>query len=893
MDCHQYMEEPMVLKGIEQCLWPADETDNEALELRLYADRIAEKLHYQNTQPVYTLDRGMTFIDSDSEHDTDMEPGISEDGFSSSSSVVETPDRESSCENIDSSTSPDGVISQTLVPAQLSQEWSLPPADYAEDPAVGTYNPLNAVSVSQLPQVESSYVFHAGARHAPDRYGNYYQSANPQFSYDESGSGYAAPIGYQTFPPNNAPTSAAGGLVGNMNIAIYNPSLVNGNNAWHFSEYGRPDGLPHDQGTLDAQYPGTEAVSVEPSAHSSPSDNDSSPYCTSMTPPSDGSRWSSSPQCQQVVPVASTAIQLTELTSQFAITPSTFCQAQNLSDGQHVQFYPNRHFQQLLPANQYNLSGQSQGPVNISRTSTDQINNLRGFAGTKRKLSVRGVQSQVPKDFVFHNHNSSNGPPYDSLRRPVTRGGAPGRPKKSGPADPESTTQMRHDGQCWRCMYDRKKCNGPGECDPCRFRNDSLPLNQRLPCDRTKFKDLIAFTFPALLSTIHSKKARQDLVGAHVFGWKERKSIQIHLNIAEGLPHFSCSVQEFKTRTPEAAQRTQYVTLAKDLKCERQTVPSPPLGIYNLSDRQDKKYEGDVDDIVNNYFSTFSQRCFDRKPNPFLSKLLRAMGKFSSKCESSSEEGKRYRSVLKVLVINYILSHKLYLSHDTVGTTLAQMEAKDIPCPTSFDLSEALSPIVASYQLKSIFSRILQKLQATAQQNVQAAIRSSNRKVHWSEAFFCLLGLAMSFECIQRSIHLFLDNEVRNTEMGKCNNPISRKDADRKAETACDAIDHHFKVMTGRFAQKYNINDGGRGSNNAAAAASNSRRQDPFNPLVNANQREELGEKRKRFVEEVVGLLREHQASVFGPETKLPVGSGVKAEFEARLVGRFLGMFFN
>jgi len=137
---------------------------------------------------------------------------------------------------------------------------------------------------------------------------------------------------------------------------------------------------------------------------------------------------------------------------------------------------------------------------------------------------------------------------------------------------------------------------------------------------------------------------------------------------------------------------------------------------------------------------------------------------------------------------------------------------------------------MANRQLKYLFCALQQQILDSILKKLQQVLRSSKGPQKWTAAFISLLGLAMSFELVQRLVHTVMDAEAA---IGK----FSLREADHIAEMACLAIDENFAFVRNLFRWKYH-----RGFN-------------PLKEVEQENVKEVLGEKGVEFVRGIVALI--------------------------------------
>jgi hypothetical protein len=202
-----------------------------------------------------------------------------------------------------------------------------------------------------------------------------------------------------------------------------------------------------------------------------------------------------------------------------------------------------------------------------------------------------------------------------------------------------------------------------------------------------------------------------------------------------------------------------------------------------------------------------------------------------------SVQGKHLREVLRLVVVTYIMGHKLTIAEETKYDTLSKLSSC-MPEPDAYE--EQCAPRMANRQLKYLFAQLMRKIQSDVLSKLQQALRSGNVK-RWTAAFVAILGLAMVLEHTQRSIRLLTDSMVATNRM-------TSGEAEAQADRLCGAIDEWFDFIANLFKRKYTRS---------------------FNPLK-TDETEKLGEQAMGFVKDVQALTWENCKSHLPWRDRLP-----------------------
>jgi hypothetical protein len=141
-------------------------------------------------------------------------------------------------------------------------------------------------------------------------------------------------------------------------------------------------------------------------------------------------------------------------------------------------------------------------------------------------------------------------------------------------------------------------------------------------------------------------------------------------------------------------------------------------------------------------------------------------------------------------------------------------------------------PRMANRQLKYLFLSILNKTMDQVLRRLDRVYRSSRGCHEWLMAFYGVVGLAMTFEDLQNTVHGFLRADV---DFGK----FGPSEAEHQLRDATGEIDKRFNFMAKLFRLKYH------------------RQFNPLRDYTDAAVQHNLGEEAIRFVTQVSELVSE------------------------------------
>jgi hypothetical protein len=113
-----------------------------------------------------------------------------------------------------------------------------------------------------------------------------------------------------------------------------------------------------------------------------------------------------------------------------------------------------------------------------------------------------------------------------------------------------------------------------------------------------------------------------------------------------------------------------------------------------------------------------------------------------------------------------------------------------------FTYPKNCSARMVNRQLKFLFCAIFNQIMEAVLKRLQQVLRSSRGGAKWTSAFCAVLGLAMCFEEVQRTVHGNQDIEVKKGR-------ITEWEAAQRAEESCRLIDEKFTFIANLFRWKY------------------------------------------------------------------------------------------
>jgi hypothetical protein len=350
---------------------------------------------------------------------------------------------------------------------------------------------------------------------------------------------------------------------------------------------------------------------------------------------------------------------------------------------------------------------------------------------------------------------------------------------------------MRKIVACWHCVLQRDKC-GPGDvCVRCVKRAQRPNADTGLGCSRVKLIELTTYFLPSLYTSMHEDAQLTHFVSQHIRQWGNVEITVLMTAGQFGLPRIPVKVYEFLPKTNELTQQIQYRTNPATQK--RYAIPkaSPPLGMVHINHNEEKKYDKYINDIVDHYLDTFTHLCWGEDTNDFQEKLFRLLIRIKPR---NDEEGKLLREVYRLVVVTYIMGRTITIAEEDKDAALSKLHSYQ---GAGTYMENFCSPRMTNRQLKYFFHRIHQSVLAAVLNKLQQIFKSSKGCDKWLVAFFAVLGLAMSFEDQQKTIHLIMETKAKS---GECTAEAGQS----KAEFACRAIDNKFTFIAQIFRWKYN-----------------------------------------------------------------------------------------
>ncbi|KAK5133109.1 hypothetical protein LTR08_008219 [Meristemomyces frigidus] len=372
------------------------------------------------------------------------------------------------------------------------------------------------------------------------------------------------------------------------------------------------------------------------------------------------------------------------------------------------------------------------------------------------------------------------------------------------------------------------------------------------------------------MTLMHQKQTIEDCVNDQVARWDLTNSIDVYLTCGYG-PPLCWKLYEFEPRSEELLGQLQYLQDPVTGASQRYQKYSPPLGLTKLDTSDDTHFETYMDQLLDPQLlaDEFGYTCFEeeRQIDDFQAKLLDLLCGFYAQTQEYDDLHVLLRSILRMMLLTYIMGHTLTLEESTTHGVLAAI--RHSRKPPSHALSIHTSPRLANRQLKFFFSvlrnQVYDQLLHWQQQTLHAS--TPKKEVTWLSAFCVMLGFAMVLEEVQRTIYIQADAKAAKGEM-------SQEQAETEAGNACERIDRRFALLVGLFQCKYRDRKwGARGSFG---------NQTP--ELVDVNERHFLGS-----VYSLVVQKRKHLES----RKDITLLPGNQCRFTSRLVARFLLPFLG
>ncbi|OQO08839.1 hypothetical protein B0A48_05729 [Cryoendolithus antarcticus] len=428
----------------------------------------------------------------------------------------------------------------------------------------------------------------------------------------------------------------------------------------------------------------------------------------------------------------------------------------------------------------------------------------------------------------------------------------------------QKSSTMRKRGACWRCAMQRDPCDGGDPCARCQMRWQK-GQQYFFDCDRSKLPDFVLDFLPPSLTLMHQKQTIENCVREQVQFWDFKRPVVVHLTSGYGHP-LRWTLYEFVPSTQEYLGQVQFRQDPSTGRSVRSDRYSPPLGITKIETSDDAHFKNYLDELMESHrLGDFPWTCFEEESqvNDFQATTLALLVQLYTRTQDIDLQT-LLRSIIKMLIITYIMGHTLTFPDDTLHYIRASIQHPHKP-PV---LPAHTSPRLANRQLKFFFSTLRGNIYKDILKWLQATLHTSGHKEStWLSAFCVMLGLGMVLEEVQRTIQLQADTKAMKGDM-----PFA--EAMQEARWACEKIDERFKLLVGLFQCKYRDKKWvGRGS----FGEQTPKLRDPV-------EGEFLAELRL-LVEEREPHLR-HRSNV-------TLSSETQCQYTSRLVAKFLLPFLN
>lgn len=190
--------------------------------------------------------------------------------------------------------------------------------------------------------------------------------------------------------------------------------------------------------------------------------------------------------------------------------------------------------------------------------------------------------------------------------------------------------QLRDEGSCWICCFQRDSCSPGPECDRCQKRHLRSQMEHGLGCDRTKLNDLRPYFIPDFLARSGDKKTLSEFMDNHIRRWDSRP-LRLRVNIVWGQVPMELELYEFEPKTSELSRHLQSVVDKNTGKRRWENKGSPPLAMVQIDSVDRRAYEKYIDDIVDNEHNleNFVDRCYRFENDNFQRRLFRLMYEYN------------------------------------------------------------------------------------------------------------------------------------------------------------------------------------------------------------------------------------------------------------------------
>ncbi|KAF2842791.1 hypothetical protein M501DRAFT_993562 [Patellaria atrata CBS 101060] len=418
------------------------------------------------------------------------------------------------------------------------------------------------------------------------------------------------------------------------------------------------------------------------------------------------------------------------------------------------------------------------------------------------------------------------------------------------PEKAEKTKLMRKEGSCWTCCFQRDECTPGDKCDRCSKKNyRGVPSDHQFGCNRTRLFELIEYFMPELMVGIHDEKVLRQFGDKHIRRWTGNH-VQLALVPGQGLPPLTCETYEFHPSTGELLRQFQYKNNPDTGECTREIKKSPPLGMQQLNAHNLRQYETYIDTIADKYPDQFIELFYGEEDNDFSERLLKLISNLRFKL-TEADDKKLFRSIMRVIVVTYIMGHTLTIPEDQKEDVLSSLDTYQRGSYAKF-----CSPRMANRQLKYLFSHLHKRMMNDLLKQLQQVLKNSSTR-RWTSAFCAILGLGMALEDSQKTIHIIMDSKAAQGE-------LQQREADYLAEVANVSIDGQFHFITELFRLKY------KGIN-------------PFH----TDETKKLGANAMMFLKDVKGLFHEKENYLYNRQY-VRIETAVQGKYTSRLVARFM-----
>ncbi|OQO07692.1 hypothetical protein B0A48_07389 [Cryoendolithus antarcticus] len=428
----------------------------------------------------------------------------------------------------------------------------------------------------------------------------------------------------------------------------------------------------------------------------------------------------------------------------------------------------------------------------------------------------------------------------------------------------QKSSTMRKRGACWRCAMQRDPCDGGDPCTRCQMRWQK-GQQYFFDCDRSKLPDFVLDFLPPSLTLMHQKQTIENCVREQVQFWDFKRPVVVHLTSGYG-PPLRWTLYEFVPSTQEYLGQVQFRQNPSTGRSVRSDRYSPPLGITKIETSDDAHFKNYLDELMeSHHLGDFPWTCFEEESqvNDFQATTLALLVQLYARTQDIDLRS-LLRSIIKMLIITYIMGHTLTFPDDTLHYIRASIQHPHKP-PV---LPAHTSPRLANRQLKFFFSTLRGNIYKDILKWLQATLHTSGHKEStWLSAFCVMLGLGMVLEEVQRTIQLQADTKAMKGDM-----PFA--EAMQEARWACEKIDERFKLLVGLYQCKYRDKKWvGRGS----FGEQTPKLRDPIE-----------GE----FLAELRLLVEEREAHL-RHRSNIALSSETQCQYTSRLVAKFLLPFLN